>query len=117
MSLIGYDAGTQYDVRKCLIQLLVYIYLNGNDHCMMINKFESIFCNDCNHTTYINGVCVDSALHLEDSSHVQRISGMLHQFMDPREYYLKNYWCDCCGSLSASTKAVCFMQVSTILTI
>ena len=29
------------------------------------------------------------------------------------------YWyyrCDCCGSLSASTKAVCFIVVSTVLT-
>ena len=47
-----------------------------------INKLESTLCNDCGHTTNNDGVCIDWFLHLEDSSNVQTVSGMLHQLMD-----------------------------------
>ena len=31
------------------------------------------------------------SLHLEDSSNIQTISGVLHQLVDPRGEYLENY--------------------------
>ena len=55
-----------------------------------INKLESTLCNDCGHTANNDRVCFDWSLHLEDSSNLQTISGMLHQFMDPRGEYLEN---------------------------
>ena len=75
----------QCDAHECLLQLLSNIYPNINDDCMFkIDRLESILCNKCGHTANINGVCIDTSLHLEDSSNVQAISGLLHQLMDPR---------------------------------
>ena len=51
-------------------------------------KIEKLF-SDCGRTTNNDGVCIDWSLHLEDSSNVQTISGMLHQLMDPRGEYLE----------------------------
>ena len=52
-------------------------------------RLESTVCNNCGHTANKNGICIDTSLHLEDSSNVQIISGMLHQLMNPRGEYLK----------------------------
>ena len=83
-----------------------------------INKLESTLCNDCGHTTNNDGVCIDWSLHLEDSSNLQTISGMLHQLMDPRGEYLENYRCvDRCQKVSAATKAVYVAQLSDALII
>ena len=82
----------QYDVHKCLLQVLQKFNLNINDDWMFkINKLESTLCNNCGHTTNNNDVFIDMSLHLEDSSNVQTISGTLHQLMDLREEYLENY--------------------------
>ena len=59
-----------------------------DDSIFKINKLESTLFNDCCHTTNNDGVCTDWSLHLEDSSNIQTISGMLHQLMDPRAEYL-----------------------------
>ena len=98
----------QYDAHECLLQLLGKIYPNINDDCMFkINKLESTLCNDRGHTAINDGVCIDWSLHLEDSSNVQTISGMLHQLMDSKGEYLENYSCvDGCQKLNTSTKAV-----------
>ena len=49
--------------------------------------------NDCGHTTNNDGVCIDRSLHLEDSKNFQKLSWMLHQLIDPRGEYLKNFRC------------------------
>ena len=54
-----------------------------------INKLEPTLRNDCGHTTNNEGVCIDWSLHLEDSSNVQTVSGMLYQLMDPRSETLR----------------------------
>ena len=60
-------------------------------------------------------VCTDRSQHLEDSSNVQIISGMLHQLWDPREEYLENdRSIDGCQKLNTSTKSVYLMQLSVI---
>ena len=60
-------------------------------------------------------VCIDRSQHLEDSSNVQIISGMLHQLWDPREEYLENYrGIDGCQKLNTSTKSVYLMQLSVV---
>ena len=82
-----------------------------------IDKLESTFCNKYGHTANTNGVCIDTSLHLEDSSNVQTISGMLHQLMDPRGEYSKKYRCDGCQRLNTSTKAVYVTQLSGALII
>ena len=97
LNLLGYESGMQYDVHECLLQLLLNIYPNINDDCMLkIDKVASALCNKCGHTASTNGVCINISLHLEDSSNAQTISGMLHQLMDPRGEYLENYRCDRC---------------------
>ena len=81
-----------------------------------INKLESTFCNNCADTTNNDGVCIDWSLHLEDSSNVQTISGMLHQLMDPRGEYLENYRCvDRCQTLNTSTESVYVRALSDAL--
>ena len=60
-------------------------------------------------------VCTDRSQHLEDSSNVQIISGMLHQLWDPREEYLENdRSIDGCQKLNTSPKSVYLMQLSVI---
>ena len=56
-------------------------------------KIESTLYNDCGHIANTNGVCVGMSLHLEDSSNIQRISGMSHQLMNPRGEYLEYSRC------------------------
>ena len=70
------------------------LYPNISDDCMFkINKLESTLCNDYGHTTNNDGVCIDWSVHLEDSSNVQTISGIVHQLMDPTGEYLANNRC------------------------
>ena len=91
------------------------IYPNINDDSIFkINKLDSTLFNDCCHTTNNDGgVCTDWSLHLEDSSNIQTISGMLHQLMDRRGEYLENYRCvDGCQKLNTSTKVVYVTQLS-----
>ena len=108
----------QCDAHECLLQLLLNIYPNINDDCIFkIDKFESTLCNKCGHTANTNGVCIDTSLHLEDSSNVQTISEMLHQLIDPRGQYLENHRCDGCQRLKTSTKAVYATQLSGALII
>ena len=83
-----------------------------------INKLGSTLYNDCGHITNSNGVCIEWSLHLEDSSNIQTISGMLHQLMDPRGDHLENYRCvDEFQKLNTSTKAVCVTQLFDALTV
>ena len=107
----------QYDAHECLLQLLAKNYPNINDGRMFkINKLDSTFCNNCADTTNKDGVCIDWSLHLEDSSNVQTISGMLHQLMDPRGEYLENYRCvDRCQTLNTSTESVYVRALSDAL--
>ena len=115
--LQGYERGLQYDAHECLLQLLTKIYPSINDDCMFkIDKLELTLCNDCDHTTNDDGVCIDWSLHLEDSSNIQTISGMLHQLMDPRGDYLENCRCaDGCQKLNTSTKVVYVTQLPDAL--
>ena len=79
LGLQHYEPGMQYDAHECLLQLLVKIYPNINDACMFkINKLEPTLCNDCDDTANNDSVCTDWSLHLEDSSNLQIISGVLH---------------------------------------
>ena len=119
LGLQHYEPGMQYDAHECLLQLLAKIYPNINDDCMFkINKLESTLCNDCGHTTNNDGVCIDWFLHLEDSSDVQTISGMLHQLMDPKGEYLENYRCvDRCQKLNTSAKVAHVTKLSDALII
>ena len=83
-----------------------------------INELESTLCNDCGNTTNNDRVCIDWSLHLDNSNNVQKISGMLHELMDPMEEYLDNCRCvDTCQKLNASTKAVYVTQLSDALII
>ena len=109
----------QYNADECLLQLLAKIHPNIIDDCMFkINELESALCNDCGHTTNNNGVCIHWSLNLEDSNNLQTISGMSHQFMDPRGEYLKNYSCvDVCQKLNILTKTVYVTQLSDALII
>ena len=78
-----YEPVMQHDSHKCLLMMLAKSYPNINDDCMFkINKLESTLCNDCGHTTN-NDLCIGWSLHLENSSNVQTLNGMLHQLMDP----------------------------------
>ena len=107
LNLLGYESGMQYDAHECLLQLLLNIYLNISDDCMFkIEKLKLTLCNKCGHTANTNDVCIDTSLHLEDSSNVETISGMLHQLIEPRGEYLENYRCDGCQRWNTSTKAV-----------
>ena len=119
LGLQHYEGGIQYDAHECLLQLLAKIYPDINDDGMFkINKLDSTLWNDCGHTTNNGCICIDWSLHLEDSSNLQTISGMLHQFMDPRGEYLENYRCiDGCQKLNTSTKAVYVTQLSDALII
>ena len=87
---------------------------NINDDCMFkIDKLQWTLCNDCGHTANDNGVCIDWSLHLEYSSNIKTIGGMLHQLMDPSREYLENYRCaDGYQKLTTSTKAVYVTQLS-----
>ena len=77
------------------------------------NKLESTLWNDYGYITNNNGVCIDWSLHLEDSSNLQRISGMLHQFSDPNGESPENYrYVDGFRKLNTSTKAVYLTQLS-----
>ena len=81
-----------------------------------MNKLESTLCNDRAHTTHNDGVCIVWSVHLEDSSNLQIISGMSHQFIDPRGDYLENYRCvDGSQKLNTSAKAVYVTQLSDAL--
>ena len=113
---LQHEPGLQCDAHNCLLQLLQKFNPNINDDRMFkINKLESTLCNDCGHTTN-NDVYVDWSLHLEDSSNVQTISGMLHQLMDLREEYLDNYRCvDGSQKLITLTKAAYVTQLSGAL--
>ena len=117
LNLQGYEPGMQYDSHECLLQLLAKICLSINDGCMFkIAKFESTLCNDCGHISNNDGLCIDWSLHLEDSSNIQTISGILRHPMDPRGEYLENYRCaDGCQKLNTSTKAVYVTQLSDAL--
>ena len=116
-NLLAYESGMRYDAHGCFLLLLLNIYPNINDCMFKIDKLESTVCNECGHTANTNGVCNDTSLHLEDSSNIQTISGMLHQLMDPRGEYLENYKCDGCQRLNTSTKAVYVTQLSGALII
>ena len=71
--------GMQYDAHECLVQLFAKSHPNNSDDCMFkINKQESTYCNDCNHTTNNDGLCIGWSLHLEGSRNVKAISEMLH---------------------------------------
>ena len=114
LGLQHHAPGMQYGAHK----LLAKIYRNINDDCMFkINKLEATLSNDCGHSTSIDGVCIDWFLHLEVSSIVQTISGMLHQLVDPREYLEKYRFVDGCQKLNTSTKAVYVTQLSNALII
>ena len=90
--------------------------MNAWYSCLQKFTPESTHCNDCGHTTNNDGVCIDWSLHLEDSSNVQTISGLLHQLMDPRGEYLENYrYVDGYQKLNTSTKAVYVTQFSDAL--
>ena len=82
-----------------------------------MDKLESTLCSKCGHTANTNGVCIDTSLHLEDSSNIQTRSGVLHQPMDPRGEYLENYRRDGCERLNASSKVVYVTQLSGALII
>ena len=112
LGLQHYEPGMQYDAHECLLQLLAKIYPNINDDCMFkINKLELTLCSDGGHTTKKDGELIDWSLHLEDSSNVQTVSGMLDQFMDPKREYLENYRCvNGCQKLNTSAKAVYVTQ-------
>ena len=119
LGLQNCEPGMQYDTHECLLQLLSKIYPNINDDCMFkFIKLEATLFNECGQTTNNDGVCIDRSLHLEDSSSLQTISGMLHQLVDPRGDHLKKYRCvDGCWMLNTSTKAVCVRQLSDTLII
>ena len=119
LSLEGYEPGMQYDAHECLLQLLETIYPNSDDYCMFkIDKLEPALCNDCGHTANNDGVCIDRSLHLEDSSNIQTVSGMLHQLMDPKGECLENYrFANGCQKLNTLTKAVHVTQLSDALII
>ena len=92
LGLQHYEPGMQCDAHECLLELLAKIYPNVDDDCMFkINKLESALCNDWGDTTNNDSAFIDWSLHLQDSSNVQTISGVLHQLMDPRGEYLENY--------------------------
>ena len=84
-----------------------------------IDKLESTFClsNDCGHVINNNGVCIDWPLHINDSTNIQSISGMLNELMDPRGKLLQDYRCDRCHRVNTTTKAVYPTQVFDILLI
>ena len=107
----------QYDAHKCLLQVLTKINPNIIGDCMFeIDRLESALCSD--HTANNDRVCIDWSLHLEDSSNIQTVSGMLHQLMDPRGEYLENYRCaDGCQKLNTSKNAVYVTQLSNALII
>ena len=46
------------------------------DFMFKINKLESTLCNDCDQTTNNDVACINWLLRLEDSSNVQRITGI-----------------------------------------
>ena len=73
-------------MNACYSCLEYYILILMTTSCLRL-----INCNDCGHTTNNDSVCIDWFLHLEDSSNLQTISGMLQQLMNPRKEYLKNY--------------------------
>ena len=81
-------------------------YLQTFTNMVKTDRLQSTLCNKCGHTASTNGVCIDTSLHLEDSSNGPTISGMLHQLMDPRGEYLENHRCDGCQRLNTSTKAI-----------
>ena len=88
--------------------VLSKIYPNINDDCMFkINKLESTLWNDCGQTTNNDSVCIHLSLHLEDSSNLQIIIGMLHQLMDTRRERLKSCRCvDRYQKLNTLTKII-----------
>ena len=119
LGLQHHEPGMEYDAHECLLQVLAKIYPNSNDDFMFkINKLESTLSTDFGHTTNNGGVCNDWSLHIEDSSNLQTISGMLHQLMDPRGEYIEHYRCvNECQKLNTSTKAVCVTELSDTLII
>ena len=83
-----------------------------------LKVIQSPHSNNYGHTTKNDGVCFNQSLHLENSSNLQTIRGMLHQLMDPREEYIENYRCaDGCQMLNTSTMVVYVTQLSDALII
>ena len=69
-----YEPGTYMS----LLQLLAKTYPNIDDCMFKSNKLEStLCCKDFGHTDH--GVYIDWSLHVDDSSNLQAISGILHQ--------------------------------------
>ena len=80
----------------------IYTNIDMTAYLRLIS-FSQTFCIDYGHTTN-DGVSTGYFLHLEDSSIVQAISGVLHQVMDPMGEYLENGRCvDGCQTLNVST--------------
>ena len=55
-----------------------------------IDKLDSTLCNAFGHTKNDDGAGIDWYQHLEDSSIVPIISGVLHQVINPSGTYLGN---------------------------
>ena len=119
LGLQHYGPGMQHDAHESLLQSLAKIYPHIDDDCMFkINILERTLCNDCGHTTNNDCVFIDWSLHLVNSNNVQTISGMLHQLIDPRGEYLKNYRCsNRCQKLSTAIKAAYVTQLPDALII
>ena len=95
LRLHDYRFGMQYDAHDSLIQLLEKIYPVIVDDCMFkVTTLESTVCQSCNHTIDKQETCNHLSLHLEDTSSLQTISGILRTVMDPHGMPLLNYRCD-----------------------
>ena len=94
----------QYDAYECLLQLLAeFTPILMMTAYLRLISYSQTFCIDYGHTAYHDGACTDWFLHLEDSSIVQTISGVVHQAMDPVGEYLENGRCvDGCQKLNVS---------------
>ena len=98
----------QYDAYECLLQLLAeFTSILMMTAYLRLISYSQTFYIDYGHTGYHDGAYTDWFLHLEDSSIVQTISGVLHQVMDPVGEYLENGRCaDGCQKLNVSATVV-----------
>ena len=110
-------------VRNMMHMNAYYSYRKIYTPMLMINVFLKLIKLNLHFdmivvTLQIIHLCIDWSLHIDNSSNVQTIRGMLHQVMEPRVKLLKNYSClDGCQKINTSTKVVYVIKLSNALII
>lgn len=112
--LNGYIPGQQYDVHKCLIQLLQKFYHEVNDdRIFKISLLESaMFEENCGHSTENTFSCAELGLQVQGSV-ITETTGLLEKSQN--SVLLEGCQCSECGNVGTSRKADLVTHTSEIM--